>query len=43
LKVWETPLVRQAARLSDRVTLVSSPAVQSCLRLGPPADYLFRT
>jgi hypothetical protein len=34
--------VRRAARLSERIILRSSPAVQSCLRLGLPADYLYR-
>ena len=42
LRVWERPLVRQAGRLADRIVLRSSPAVQSCLRLGLPADYLYR-
>ncbi|MGE0665012.1 MAG: oxygenase MpaB family protein [Sphingomonadales bacterium] len=42
LRAWEAPLVRRAARLSDRVMLASSPPVQSCLRLGLPADYLYR-
>ena len=42
LRPWEEPLVRRAGRLADRVMLRSSPAVQSCLRLGLPADYLYR-
>jgi uncharacterized protein (DUF2236 family) len=42
LRAWEKPLVAQAGALSDRVMLRSSPAVQSCLRLGLPADYLYR-
>jgi uncharacterized protein (DUF2236 family) len=42
LRPWEAPLVRAAARFTDRLMLPSSPAVQSCLRLGLPADYLFR-
>ena len=42
LRAWEKPLVRQAGRLADRIVLRSSPAVQSCLRLGLPADYLYR-
>jgi uncharacterized protein (DUF2236 family) len=43
LRLWEKPLVRQVGRLSDKIMLRSSPAVQSCLRLGLPADYLYRT
>jgi uncharacterized protein (DUF2236 family) len=43
LRRWETPLVAKAGGLSDRVMLRSSPAVQSCIRLGLPADYLYRS
>ena len=42
LRPWQAALVRRAGALSDRVLLRSSPAVQSCLRLGLPADYLYR-
>jgi uncharacterized protein (DUF2236 family) len=42
LRAWEKPLIRQAGALADRILLHSSPAVQSCLRLGLPADYLYR-
>ena len=42
LRPWEAPLVRKIGGLSDRIMLRSSPAVQSCLRLGLPADYLYR-
>ena len=42
LRAWETRLVRQAGRLADRIMLRSSPAVQSCLRMGLPEDYLYR-
>lgn len=38
----EKVFVRQAGAWSDRIMLPSSPAVQSCLRLGLPADYLYR-
>ena len=41
LRGWE-PLVRRLGSLSDRVVLRSGPAAQSCLRLGLPADYLYR-
>lgn len=42
LRPWQAPLVRQAARVSERIMLASSPPVQSSLRLGLPADYLYR-
>jgi uncharacterized protein (DUF2236 family) len=42
LRGWERPLVRQLGRLSDRLMLPSSPAVQSCVRLDLPPDYLYR-
>ncbi len=42
LRAWEKPIVRQAAGAADRILLPSSPAVQSCLRLGLPPDYLYR-
>jgi uncharacterized protein (DUF2236 family) len=40
LAPWQMSLLRRAGRLADRLVLPSSPAVQSCLRLGLPADYL---
>jgi uncharacterized protein (DUF2236 family) len=42
LRFGERSLVRLAGALADRVMLRSSPAVQSCRRLGLPADYLYR-
>ncbi|MDB5411838.1 MAG: hypothetical protein JWR10_173 [Rubritepida sp.] len=42
LRPWERPVVRYAAGLFDRMTLPSSPAVQSCRRLGLAADFLYR-
>jgi uncharacterized protein (DUF2236 family) len=42
LRAWERPLVQRAGSLSDRLLLPSSPAVQSCLRLKLPGDYLYR-
>lgn len=42
LRPWEKPIVRQAAWAAERTLLPSSPAVQSCLRMGLPADYLYR-
>jgi len=43
LRSWERPLVRTLARSADRLLLRSSPAVQSCLRLGLAEDYLYET
>lgn len=42
LRSWQRPLVRGVGMLADRVMLRSSPAVQSCVRLGLPADHLYR-
>jgi uncharacterized protein (DUF2236 family) len=42
LKSWQAPLVKRAGHAADRVVLTSSPPVQSCLRLGLPADFLYR-
>jgi uncharacterized protein (DUF2236 family) len=39
---WQRDAVRGAGALADRVVLKSSPAVQSCRRLGLPDDYLYR-
>ena len=43
LRSWEKPLVRAAARMADRVALPSAPAVQASLRMGRPADALYRS
>jgi uncharacterized protein (DUF2236 family) len=42
LRLWELPLVRSLCAAADRVLLNTSPAVQSCRRLGLPPDYLYR-
>ncbi len=42
LRPWEKPIMRRVAGAADRMILPSSPAVQSCLRLGLAADYLYR-
>ncbi len=42
LRGWERNLIRLAARNADRLLIRSSPAVQSCRRLGLPDDYLYR-
>jgi uncharacterized protein (DUF2236 family) len=40
---WEARLVRFAARAAERVVLDTSPAAQACVRLGLPADWLWRS
>jgi uncharacterized protein (DUF2236 family) len=42
LRPGEAALVQTACGLADRIVLNVSPAVQSCRRLGLPADYLYR-
>jgi uncharacterized protein (DUF2236 family) len=42
LRVGERALVQLAGRLSDRVVIDASPAVQACRRLRLPKDYLYR-
>jgi uncharacterized protein (DUF2236 family) len=42
LRPWQGLLVRQAGAMADRLVLESSPAVQACLRLGLPANYLYK-
>jgi uncharacterized protein (DUF2236 family) len=41
LRDWEALFVKRAGAAAERIMLPSSPAVQSCLRLGLPADYLY--
>jgi uncharacterized protein (DUF2236 family) len=42
LPAWQRKALGGVGRLADRVPLRSGPAAQSCLRLGLPADYLYR-
>jgi uncharacterized protein (DUF2236 family) len=41
LRPWQRQMVRRGGALADRILLRSSPAVQSCRRLGLPDDYLY--
>ena len=41
LRRFERRLVKWAGACADRIVLPSSPAVQSCLRLGLPMTYLY--
>jgi uncharacterized protein (DUF2236 family) len=42
LPSWERRLVKLAAKVAERTFLEGTPPVDACLRLGLPADYLFR-
>ena len=42
LRSGEDAAVRVAGAVADRLAMRSSPAVQACLRLGLPADHLYR-
>lgn len=39
---WQRLLVRGAGALSDRIVLRSAPPAQACVRLGLPANYLYK-
>jgi uncharacterized protein (DUF2236 family) len=41
LRSWQEFLVKRSGAAADRLVLQSSPPVQSCLRVGLPADYLY--
>jgi uncharacterized protein (DUF2236 family) len=41
LRAYERRLVKWAGACADRIVLPTSPAVQSCLRLGLPMNYLY--
>jgi uncharacterized protein (DUF2236 family) len=41
LRRQERWLVELAGAVADRIVLPTSPAVQSCVRLGLPANYLY--
>jgi len=41
LHTWQEFAVKRAGAAADRIVLESSPAVQSCLRMGLPWDYLY--
>jgi uncharacterized protein (DUF2236 family) len=41
LRPWQEFLVKRSGASADRIVLQSSPAVQSCIRMGLPADYLY--
>jgi len=43
LAPWERPLVRTMGRIADRLALESLPPAQACVRMGLPADWLYRS
>ena len=42
LKPWEKKLVSWAGRVSDKIRIPGTPAVEACERLGLPTYYLYR-
>jgi len=42
LRGWERALIRAAGSATDRLAVSPSPAVQASVRMGLPADYLYR-
>jgi hypothetical protein len=42
LTSWEKRLVSWAGRVSDKIRIPGTPAVEACERLGLPANYLYR-
>lgn len=42
LAPWERPVVRAMGRSADRLALESLPPAQACVRMGLPADWLYR-
>ncbi|MYM63228.1 oxygenase MpaB family protein [Pseudomaricurvus sp. HS19] len=42
LKGWQRGLIRWTGRISDRLVIKASPAVQACRRLGLPDNYLYK-
>lgn len=42
LRPFEGRIIRRMGRRADRIVLKSAPPAQACLRLGLPADHLYR-
>jgi uncharacterized protein (DUF2236 family) len=42
LRPWEAALVRCLGAVSEKVVVKSAPPAQACMRMGLPADYLYR-
>ena len=42
LRPFERPVIKRMGKRADRLALVSSPPALACVRLGLPADYLYR-
>lgn len=43
LAPWERPAVRAMGRAADRLVLERAPPARACVRMGLPADWLYRT
>jgi uncharacterized protein (DUF2236 family) len=42
LAPWERPMVRAMGRAADRLVLETAPPARACVRMGLPADWLYR-
>lgn len=42
LRPFEAALLRRAGAFADRIVIPNGPAAQACMRLGLPADYVYR-
>jgi len=42
LRPFEKQVIRRMAQRADRLALISSPPARACVRVGLPADYLYR-
>lgn len=43
LSSWQRPVVRAMGRAADHLLLENAPPAQACVRLGLPADWLYRS
>jgi uncharacterized protein (DUF2236 family) len=43
LSAWQRPMVRAMGRAADHLLLETAPPAQACVRMGLPADWLYRT
>lgn len=42
LRAWQRPMVRALGRAADHLMLENAPPAQACVRMGLPADWLYR-
>jgi uncharacterized protein (DUF2236 family) len=43
LSSWQRPIVRATGRAADHLLLENAPPSQACVRMGLPADWLYRS